>query len=221
MGRAGIVEGYVHSCRKPGCGHSEKAADKAQRDCPNCGRALWLKPVVRKLRFHDLRHTTATLLLKAKVPLAIVQRILRHTDPKVTSEVYGHLDLDDLRDGLKALDFGPLAERAPAPVVPLHPTFAANLLPTGSNPKGEAPDPFRRSERNQGPRLVGATGFEPATTCTPSKCATRLRYAPALLSRWLGLLRRRRRGRGKYHPSPAPSTRTRQCQNPSERRVFP
>ena len=89
-------------------------------------------PVVRKLRFHDLRHTTATLLLKAKVPLAIVQRILRHTDPKVTSEVYGHLDLDDLREGLKALDFGPLAERAPAPVVPLHPNlccqFAANRL---------------------------------------------------------------------------------------------
>src|SRR5205823_10349439 len=27
--------------------------------------------------------------------------------------------------------------------------------------------------------MVGATGFEPATTCTPSKCATRLRYAPA------------------------------------------
>ena len=26
--------------------------------------------------------------------------------------------------------------------------------------------------------MVGATGFEPATPCTPSKCATRLRYAP-------------------------------------------
>ena len=25
---------------------------------------------------------------------------------------------------------------------------------------------------------VGATGFEPATTCTPCKCATGLRYAP-------------------------------------------
>src|SRR5206468_6193880 len=25
---------------------------------------------------------------------------------------------------------------------------------------------------------VGATGFEPATTYTPSRCATRLRYAP-------------------------------------------
>src|ERR1700693_1602033 len=26
--------------------------------------------------------------------------------------------------------------------------------------------------------MVGATGFEPAPTCTPSKCATSLRYAP-------------------------------------------
>jgi hypothetical protein len=28
--------------------------------------------------------------------------------------------------------------------------------------------------------LVGTAGFEPATTCTPSKCATRLRYVPAI-----------------------------------------
>jgi hypothetical protein len=26
--------------------------------------------------------------------------------------------------------------------------------------------------------LVGTAGFEPATPCTPSKCATRLRYVP-------------------------------------------
>src|SRR3989337_2292097 len=26
--------------------------------------------------------------------------------------------------------------------------------------------------------MVGATGLEPATPCTPCKCATRLRYAP-------------------------------------------
>ena len=26
--------------------------------------------------------------------------------------------------------------------------------------------------------MVGMTGFEPATTCTPCKCATRLRYIP-------------------------------------------
>ncbi len=26
--------------------------------------------------------------------------------------------------------------------------------------------------------MVGARGFEPPTTCTPCRCATRLRYAP-------------------------------------------
>src|SRR3954470_6607903 len=52
--------------------------------------------------------------------------------------------------------------------------------------------------------MVGATGFEPATTCTPSKCATRLRYAPAR-SRRSGSPARR--GRGKYHPPCRASTR--------------
>jgi hypothetical protein len=28
--------------------------------------------------------------------------------------------------------------------------------------------------------LVGATGFEPATLCSQSRCATRLRYAPTV-----------------------------------------
>lgn len=28
--------------------------------------------------------------------------------------------------------------------------------------------------------LIGTAGFEPATTCTPCKCATRLRYAPRI-----------------------------------------
>ena len=31
-------------------------------------------------------------------------------------------------------------------------------------------------------RLVGMTGFEPATTCTPCKCATRLRYIPIVIA---------------------------------------
>src|SRR5882724_939899 len=41
-----------------------------------------------------------------------------------------------------------------------------------------------------GSGLVGATGFEPATPCTPSRCATRLRYAPKPLrsSYFLSLL---------------------------------
>ncbi len=43
-------------------------------------------------------------------------------------------------------------------------------------------DAIRRSFRWEGgnSRLVGATGFEPATTYPPCKCATGLRHAPTL-----------------------------------------
>jgi integrase len=64
---------------------------------------LWPSPKPRAIRFHDLRHTTATLLLKARVPLAVVQRILGHSSPTVTAGVYGHLDVEDMRAGLEQL----------------------------------------------------------------------------------------------------------------------
>src|SRR3954462_6620953 len=32
-------------------------------------------------------------------------------------------------------------------------------------------------------KLVGATGFEPATPCAQGRCATRLRYAPTLVGK--------------------------------------
>jgi integrase len=38
--------------------------------------------------------------------LATVQKILRHSDPTVTAEVYAHLDLDDMREGINRLQFG-------------------------------------------------------------------------------------------------------------------
>ncbi len=51
------------------------------------------------------------------------------------------------------------------------------LLLTPRAQKNKGPG-THREVKLQGLLLVGATGFEPATTCTPSKCATRLRYAP-------------------------------------------
>jgi len=64
---------------------------------------LWPKPVVRPIRFHDLRHTTATLLLRSGVPLVAVQKVLRHRDPKLTEAVYGHLATDYLRTEVNRL----------------------------------------------------------------------------------------------------------------------
>jgi len=106
LGRTGIVTGHVHVCRRKNCGHSEAAPDAEARKCPDCGMSLWPKPQVRPIRFHDLRHTTAALLLRAGVPLASVQKILRHRDPRITVEVYGHLTPDYLRKEVDSLSLG-------------------------------------------------------------------------------------------------------------------
>jgi integrase len=78
LGRAGVVEGYRHVCRRKDCGHVASAVDQDQRRCPVDGRKLWVKPVVRPIRFHDLRHTTGSLLIMSGADLAAVQRILWH-----------------------------------------------------------------------------------------------------------------------------------------------
>jgi hypothetical protein len=73
---------------------------------------LWPKVHVRPIRFHDLRHTTASLLMMAGANPASVQRILRHSNPRITTEVYGHLLLGYLRDEVNRLRFEP-SEGAP------------------------------------------------------------------------------------------------------------
>ncbi len=110
LGRAGIVDGYEHRCRRcasRGSPHVERHPDRAPRRCPACKMLLWPVALPRKIRFHDLRHTTATLLLKAGVPLAVVQRVMRHSDPRITTETYGHLDLGDLRAGIERMGIPP------------------------------------------------------------------------------------------------------------------
>ena len=37
-----------------------------------------------------------------------MQRILRHSSPTITANVYGHLDLGDMNDALGLLSFAPL-----------------------------------------------------------------------------------------------------------------
>jgi integrase len=103
LGRAGIVTGYQHRCRRKGCGYRKEEPTNQAGRCPQCSMRLWAKAIPRHVRFHDLRHTTATLLLKAGVPLATVQRVLRHSDPRLTAMTYGHLDVSDMRAGLNDL----------------------------------------------------------------------------------------------------------------------
>lgn len=105
MARAGIVEEWLHVCPRKNCGHSERVADSTLRNCPVCSMKLWPKPEVRRVRFHDLRHTTASLLLMGGADIVAVSRILRHGDPKITMQVYGHLAPGYLRDQVDRLIF--------------------------------------------------------------------------------------------------------------------
>jgi len=112
-----------------------------------CGFTLWLSPKPRAIRFHDPRHTTATPLLKARVPLAVVQRILGHSSPTITAGVYGHLDVEDMRAGLEQLRFQPVEEpvsqvlslalgaRRGAPVVRNSAGAGFSVTPPNKNPE--------------------------------------------------------------------------------------
>ena len=47
---------------------------------------------LRKIRFHDLRHTFASILLSNDEPLIKVSRFLGHSDISTTANIYAHLD---------------------------------------------------------------------------------------------------------------------------------
>ncbi len=51
----------------------------------------------RSLDLHALRHTAASRMARNGAPLAVTQRILGHSDPKLTARVYVHLGVEEMR----------------------------------------------------------------------------------------------------------------------------
>lgn len=75
--------------------------------------SLILKAGVPRIRFHDLRHTAASLLIHKGVPPKVVSDQLGHTDVAFTLRVYAHL-YDEQRE-VAALDWSDLKPaRAPS-----------------------------------------------------------------------------------------------------------
>ena len=56
----------------------------------------------RKVDIHALRHTFGTRMARSGAGLVHVQRLLGHADPKLTAQVYTHLDVEDLRGAIDA-----------------------------------------------------------------------------------------------------------------------
>ena len=47
---------------------------------------------LRPIRFHDLRHTCASLLVSLNVNMKVIQRYLGHSNMSTTADIYSHLD---------------------------------------------------------------------------------------------------------------------------------
>jgi integrase len=57
----------------------------------------------RKLDIHALRHTFGSRMARSGAGLVHVQRLLGHSDPKLTAQVYTHLDVEDLRSAIEGV----------------------------------------------------------------------------------------------------------------------
>jgi integrase len=58
---------------------------------------------VKRIKFHGLRHTCATLLLQARVPVHVVSERLGHASVAMTMEVYAHVLPDMQREAASTL----------------------------------------------------------------------------------------------------------------------
>jgi integrase len=109
--RVQSIEGYVFPSRV-----GTKRTDKRTREkwnallrqagikhvCRNCGSADACSSSVR--RFHVSRHTAATLLLEAGVPLEVVSAILGHANIGMTADIYAKVRSDLMRKGFARLN---------------------------------------------------------------------------------------------------------------------
>lgn len=57
-----------------------------------------------RVRFHDLRHTNATLLLQKGIPVKVVSERLGHSSVSITLDTYSHMLLDMQKDSSEAFD---------------------------------------------------------------------------------------------------------------------
>jgi integrase len=67
-------------------------------------KALLIKGGLPDIRFHDLRHSAASLLIAQGVPLRTVIEVLGHSTITLTANTYAHLFSEAKRDAASAMD---------------------------------------------------------------------------------------------------------------------
>ncbi len=56
------------------------------------------------VRFHDLRHSVATILLAAKIDLKVVSELLGHSSIAIMADIYGHVLPERQREVVNKMD---------------------------------------------------------------------------------------------------------------------
>jgi integrase len=99
---------FVRNCFKP----AVLAANEAIAKLPKDRRPA---PLPGGLRFYDLRHTCASLLIAQGASIKAVQAQLGHATASITLDTYGHLfpsEMEALADRLEMVRDAALAKRA-------------------------------------------------------------------------------------------------------------
>lgn len=83
--------------------------------------------------FHALRHTFGTWLAQGGTTPQVAQRLMRHSDPRLTQNIYTHIDINDLREGTANLP--ELKERKSRQAATGTVDISSNLLDTNIDTK--------------------------------------------------------------------------------------
>ncbi|MGR6968199.1 tyrosine-type recombinase/integrase [Streptomyces cynarae] len=88
--------------KRPDLHHRCRRTLRPQRHRPAIHRTT--RPAgTRRVRFHDLRHTCATLLLEQGVQLVTIKELLGHANIGITAQVYAHVRLRLQHDAINQL----------------------------------------------------------------------------------------------------------------------
>ncbi|GHO84395.1 tyrosine-type recombinase/integrase [Dictyobacter formicarum] len=74
------------------------------RDILDPFKALLKEAGLPDVRFHDLRHSSATLLLSAGIHPKVVQEVLGHSNISITMDIYSHVLPNMQKDAMSRLD---------------------------------------------------------------------------------------------------------------------
>jgi len=144
-----------------GAGHFEDPHNLLRRSFHPALRRAGL----RQIRFHDLRHTCASLLLAAGVGIKQVQAQLGHASAQVTLDVYSHLLPDAGSPGAAAFD----SILGGNKVVATQPTDLGGSIPTHASDDAQmAFLPVSQVVTE----MVPQRGFEPLTHALRMRCST-------------------------------------------------